>query len=408
MSLRGQGERAEETQPLPRASVRKVPRTRRAWCNWTVPSPRLSQRPEHVAAGKAFLLSARNRPEEQLPNYKEFADVYGGIAQAAGPVLNSIALECTERREPDLSCLVVRADTGLPGVFLGEILKRDDHVAIARWRETLEQIRSHQWRDHRLAPASLLPAEVQDTALDLLRRLVGEPLRTVDGAVNTVLALTATDALVGTARSPRGRPVRVAAVEQALERLRKDGSVTLDVLEVGYRSAFIGAVLLTLPGVQVSGSPPRISLGATATNSETRTYEGDLSRPRTADDRREQTTLRRLLIGEATSAECALCGITYPVRLLWAAHIKKRAACSEDERRDLPNVAMLACLFGCDALFEMGYIGVDASGHIVTSPDGGDVLEPHLAAIRSRPVRKHTPATSGYFAWHLTTTFRAM
>jgi hypothetical protein len=45
----------------------------------------------------------------------------------------------------------------------------------------------------------------------------------------------------------------------------------------------------------------------------------------------------------------------FPVDLLVAAHIKRRSLCSETERRDLHNVAMLACKFGCDALFEEGY-----------------------------------------------------
>ena len=33
-----------------------------------------------------------------------------------------------------------------------------------------------------------------------------------------------------------------------------------------------------------------------------------------------------------------------------AAHIKKRAVCSDDERRDLDNIAMPTCLLGCDIL----------------------------------------------------------
>ncbi|WP_141217254.1 hypothetical protein [Rhodococcus sp. 14-2470-1b] len=37
---------------------------------------------------------------------------------------------------------------------------------------------------------------------------------------------------------------------------------------------------------------------------------------------------------------------------------------TKQERWGYPNVAMLACLLGCDALFEHGYITVDASGTI--------------------------------------------
>ena len=32
---------------------------------------------------------------------------------------------------------------------------------------------------------------------------------------------------------------------------------------------------------------------------------------------------------------------------LVAAHVKKRFLCSDDERRDLRHVAVLACTFGC-------------------------------------------------------------
>lgn len=35
----------------------------------------------------------------------------------------------------------------------------------------------------------------------------------------------------------------------------------------------------------------------------------------------------------------ALCGAELPVRFLAAAQIKKRAACGDDERRDLSNIA---------------------------------------------------------------------
>lgn len=35
---------------------------------------------------------------------------------------------------------------------------------------------------------------------------------------------------------------------------------------------------------------------------------------------------------------------------LIAAYIKKRPICSDNERRDLSHVAMLACTLGCDAV----------------------------------------------------------
>ena len=69
--------------------------------------------------------------------------------------------------------------------------------------------------------------------------------------------------------------------------------------------------------------------------------------------------LRAALLLGRTEAECALCGEKYPARFLWASHIKKRAAATDQEARDIPRVAMLACVFGCDALFEDGYVSVE-------------------------------------------------
>ena len=66
-----------------------------------------SRRPEVVAAVRAFLISVRDRPDDLLPRYGEVAEVYGGIARAVAPVLNSVARDCAQAGEPDLSALVV-------------------------------------------------------------------------------------------------------------------------------------------------------------------------------------------------------------------------------------------------------------------------------------------------------------
>ena len=42
----------------------------------------------------------------------------------------------------------------------------------------------------------------------------------------------------------------------------------MSVESVGYRSAFIGAVLGTVPGVEVLTNPRRVRLGATSTTGE--------------------------------------------------------------------------------------------------------------------------------------------
>jgi putative restriction endonuclease len=55
-------------------------------------------------------------------------------------------------------------------------------------------------------------------------------------------------------------PVPVAWVQEALDSLRAAGQIPIDVPSVGHRSAFIGAVLQTLPGARAEQSPQRIIL----------------------------------------------------------------------------------------------------------------------------------------------------
>jgi hypothetical protein len=94
---------------------------------------------------------------------------------------------------------------------------------------------------------------------------------------------------------------------------------------------------------------------------------------------------------------------------LVAAHIKKRSLCSDQERRDLRHVAMLACAFGCDALYEMGWITVDHEGRVQTValdqvPEGR--IRTHVQDLAGRRCTAHDPASEVYFAWHRTTIFR--
>ena len=86
-----------------------------------------------------------------------------------------------------------------------------------------------------------------DVAAYLASR-VGETLPTLTGRPNTILAVDERSVLVGTERSPRGRRVPLAWVQAAVDALYAGGELAVDVETVGYRSAFIGAVLASLPG----------------------------------------------------------------------------------------------------------------------------------------------------------------
>ncbi|WP_237551516.1 MULTISPECIES: hypothetical protein [unclassified Streptomyces] len=138
-------------------------------------------------------------------------------------------------------------------------------------------------------------------------------------------------------------------------------------------------------------------------------YTGPLERSAERAYRGEQAHLKRALL-PGPAGECALCGRTLPATFLIAAHIKKRAECTEDEKRDLQNVAMLACLLGCDGLYERGFITVAAGGQLQVSPLAASApavaqhIQEHLV---DRTTAWWTPEREQYFAWHRMHTFRS-
>ncbi len=99
-----------------------------------------------MAAVREFLIQERHRPDHLLPRYGEVAAVYGGIARAVAPVLNSIARDCARNNEPDLSALVVLTQTGLPGRLNGNIVDPDDRRVLSVWQTELRRICDHDWR----------------------------------------------------------------------------------------------------------------------------------------------------------------------------------------------------------------------------------------------------------------------
>ena len=117
--------------------------------------------------------------------------------------------------------------------------------------------------------------------------------------------------------------------------------------------------------------------------------------------RREQALLRKYLLAGRTHAECALCGHDLPSELLVAAHIKPRKLCTDAERWNLRASGMLACLLGCDALFEHGYVIVDATGHVQLAPgvDAGDAAAA-LDVLDGKKCSAHGRHTSARFAAH--------
>lgn len=115
--------------------------------------------------------------------------------------------------------------------------------------------------------------------------------------------------------------------------------------------------------------------------------------------RTEQRFLRTQQL-QLRGSSCSLCGHSFPEELLIAAHIKPRSACSEKERMDTRNVSMLACLFGCDALFGLGYLVVGESGVIERGKPGPKQVEDRIEGLMGRKCPAHDERSRGYFAWH--------
>jgi hypothetical protein len=106
---------------------------------------------------------------------------------------------------------------------------------------------------------------------------------------------------------------------------------------------------------------------------------------------------------------CALYGCVLPVDLLVASQIKKRSACTHEERLDVDHVVMAACRLGCDDLFERGYIAIDDNGRIIASVSieiETAALRQAVARVEGRTCPAFTEATRDYFAWHWGHTFR--
>ncbi len=117
--------------------------------------------------------------------------------------------------------------------------------------------------------------------------------------------------------------------------------------------------------------------------------------------RREQRFLRRHLLAGRAIAACDICGRMLPTELLVAAHITPRASLDEAERLDFASAAMLACLFGCDAMFEAGYIGVNADGEVISlRRPPTPAVAGAVTAVEGLAAGRYTSHTAPRFAQH--------
>jgi hypothetical protein len=126
-----------------------------------------------------------------------------------------------------------------------------------------------------------------------------------------------------------------------------------------------------------------------------------LDQRREVSIRTEQGFLRQYLFGTKQEHTCTICGRVFPAKFLRAAHIKRRADCSVEEKLDYKNNVTPMCTFGCDELFERGYIVV-RNGRVgkgqwvgVTPP-----VQDYIAGITDRPCLPYYRGSRPYFDWH--------
>jgi len=127
----------------------------------------------------------------------------------------------------------------------------------------------------------------------------------------------------------------------------------------------------------------------------------DLDEDAKGSRRKEQHALRKYLTAGRNVGRCIVCNNTFPVDLLVASHLKRRSDCTTQERLDFKGVAGLMCRFGCDDLYEKGYIGV-TEGKVTVIRDLISTTEPvakYLASVNGNTVESWQ-RSKPYFSWH--------
>jgi len=127
----------------------------------------------------------------------------------------------------------------------------------------------------------------------------------------------------------------------------------------------------------------------------------ELDSRREVQVRAEQSKIRKLLFGSAKTIHCALCGDEFPAELTIAAHVKRRTDCSDPEKRDFRNNVIPLCSFGCDELFERGFVVVLDNGKIAMNNNAEPVkVRQRLTFLNGRACPSFNESNSKYFRAH--------
>lgn len=134
--------------------------------------------------------------------------------------------------------------------------------------------------------------------------------------------------------------------------------------------------------------------------------EGTLDVVSKRASRVEQGYLRKKLFGKKVFSTCACCGEKLPTSMLFASHIKKRSLCSTDEKLNT-RIVIPMCKFGCDTLFEEGYIGVNDSGEFIQLENANLLkitsrISTYIDSVVGNGCKYWDSQTEDFFNWHLT------
>lgn len=127
----------------------------------------------------------------------------------------------------------------------------------------------------------------------------------------------------------------------------------------------------------------------------------DLDQISISKRRTEQYILREYLLGGHDSGSCAICSKEYPIKFLATAHIKKRSKCTIEEKKDI-NVVMPTCHFGCDKLFEDGYVIVKEGiiQNNISTKTSTPSIKDYIHNLENNKCNYYNENTQRYFKEH--------
>ena len=125
----------------------------------------------------------------------------------------------------------------------------------------------------------------------------------------------------------------------------------------------------------------------------------ELNRKVLSNVRVEQGFLRNKILGNKTVSKCSICDKNFNVDFLVCAHIKKRSRCDDSEKRNIHNVTPM-CKFGCDELFERGYIVVDGGVIFQNRKNVSGYVGNYLRLLEGKKCTAYNKNNNHFFKWH--------